>query len=112
MRNKRKLIVAMLMSLATSILLLPSRAYAQSGEVIQIGSIDNLLWSIVKTIQYYTLPVMAIVIAFFGFKLMTSGDDTSSKENSKSWIIKILIGGVVIFGAATIANVIKGAVGG
>jgi hypothetical protein len=92
-------------------LMLPSKVLAQ-GQVMQFGNLDSLLWSIVKTIQYYTLPVMAIVLAFFGIKMMTSGDDTSAKDSAKSWFTKILIGGLIVFGATTLANVIKGAVGG
>jgi len=84
----------------------------QNGSAIQFGTIDNLLWSIIATIQSYTLPIMAITIALLGVKLVTSGEDTATKESIKGWITKILIGGVLIFGASTIASVIKSAVGG
>jgi hypothetical protein len=83
-----------------------------AGSVITFSSLDNLLWSIVATIQYYTLPVMAIALVLLGIKLVASGDDTASKDTVKQWMIKILIGGVIIFGAATIAGLIKTAVGG
>lgn len=82
------------------------------GEVIAFTNLDNLLWSIIKTIQYYTLPVMTIALVFLGIKLVSSGDDTATKDVVKSWMIKILIGGVIIFGAAVIAGLIKTAVGG
>lgn len=89
----------------------PIKAYAQ-GTVIAFSNLDNLLWSIIATIQYYTLPVMTIALVFLGIKLVASGDDTASKDIVKSWMLKILIGGVLIFGAAIIAGLIKTAVGG
>jgi len=83
-------------------------AEAQSeGEVIKVEKIDAFLWSIIKTIQWYTLPLMAIALVGIGLKLVLSGDDNSSKEQAKSWLIRILIGGTLIFGAATIAGVLK-----
>jgi hypothetical protein len=72
----------------------PSKVLAQ-GNVIVVGSIDELLWSIVKTIQYYSLPVMALTLAGLGIKLVSSGDDTQVKNVVKSWMIKILAGGVM-----------------
>lgn len=89
-----------------------ARFVRAEGSVIAFPSLDNLLWSIVKTIQYYTLPVMAIAIVLLGIKLVASSDDTGTKDVVKSWMIKILIGGVIIFGATVIAGLIKTAVGG
>lgn len=92
-------------------LLLPLQVKAQ-GTVIAFSNLDNLLWSVIVTIQYYTLPIMTIALVFLGIKLVASGDDTASKDIVKSWMLKILVGGVLIFGAAVIAGLIKTAVGG
>lgn len=83
--------------------------HAEGGEVIQVGGLENLLWSIVKTIQFYTLPVMAIALAFLGIKLVTSGDDAHAKSEIKNWMGKIVIGAFIVFGATTIATLLKGA---
>ncbi len=88
---------------------LPVRA---EGQAISFPNLDNLLWSIVATIQYYTLPLMAIGLVLLGIKLVASGDDTATKDVVKSWMVKILIGGVFIFGASMISGLIKTAVGG
>ncbi len=90
----------------------PTLVNAQEGKAITIGSIDELLWSVVKTIQYYSLPMMAIALVGLGAKLITSGDDNQTKQAVKSWMIKVLSGGLIIFGASSIANVLKSAVGG
>lgn len=82
------------------------------GTVIAFSNLDNLLWSVIKTIQYYTLPIMTIALVFLGIKLVASGEDTATKDVVKNWMTKILIGGVLIFGAAVIAGLIKTAVGG
>ena len=94
------------------IFIFKSSAFAQDGRVITIGSIDDLLWSIVKTIQYYSLPLMAIALVGLGVRLISSGDDSQTKQVVKNWMIKVLTGGVVIFSAATIAGVLKSVVGG
>ncbi len=112
MKKSKKIVASALTALA----MFPmgaSKVFAQSqGQAIQFGNLDNLLWSIVKTVQYYTLPLMAIALVLLGVKLLTSGDDTGAKDSIKSWIIKILIGGIVIFGAASLATLLKSAVGG
>ena len=88
-------------------------AFAQStgGKVIHIGSLDTLLWSIVSTIQWYTLPILAIALAFYGIRLVASGDDIQGKSDIKGMMFKILIGGFIVFSAATIAQVIKTTLG-
>ena len=83
-----------------------------SAQPIQFNNLDNLLWGIVKTLQWYSLPVMAIAIATLGIFLVMSGDDTDRKSRLKGWITNILIGGMLVFGASTIAEVVKKFVGG
>ncbi|PIS15709.1 hypothetical protein COT62_02225 [Candidatus Roizmanbacteria bacterium CG09_land_8_20_14_0_10_41_9] len=83
-----------------------------SAQPLQFTNLDQLLWGIVKTLQWYSLPIMAIAIATLGVFLVTSGDDTDRKARLKGWIINILIGGLLIFGAATLAGIIGKFVGG
>jgi type IV secretory pathway VirB2 component (pilin) len=92
-------------------LMLPSKAYAQ-GTVIKFDNLDNLLWSIVKTVQYYTLPILAIALAFLGIRYATSTDEGAGKKQIEKQAIAIGIGALLVFGAATIAQIIKSAVGG
>ena len=83
-----------------------------TAQPLQFTSLDQLLWGIVKTLQWYSLPIMAIAIATLGVFLVMSGDDTDRKSRLKGWIMNILVGGLLIFGAATLANIIKQFVGG
>ncbi len=83
-----------------------------SAQPIQFQNLDQLLWGIVKTLQYFSLPVMAISIAALGVALIASGDDTERKSRIKGWIINILLGGLMVFGAASIATIVKHFVGG
>lgn len=82
------------------------------GTPIQFAGLDNLLWGIVATLQWYSLPAMAISVAGIGIALIMSGDDIDRKSRLKQWIFNILVGGLLVFGAATIANVLKGFLGG
>ena len=55
---------------------------------------------------------MALSIAMLGIFLVMSGDDTDRKSRLKGWIFNILIGGLLVFGAASIASILKTFVGG
>ena len=78
------------------------------GTVMKFGGLDNLLWGIVATIQYYSLPVMAISAVGIGLAMIMSGDDTERKGRLKTWLINICIGGTLVFGATALATMLKG----
>lgn len=82
------------------------------GTPIQFSGLDALLWGVVATLQYYSLPIMALSIAGIGVGLIASGDDIERKSRLRHWIFNILIGGLLIFSSATIATVLKGFLGG
>lgn len=82
------------------------------GTPIQFAGLDALLWGIVATLVYYSLPVMALSIAGIGVAMIMSGDDIDRKARLKSWIFNILVGGLLVFGSSTIATVLKGFLGG
>lgn len=82
------------------------------GTPIQFAALDQLLWGLVATMQFYSLPVMALSIAGIGVALVGSGDDIERKSRLKHWLFNILIGGLLVFGSATLANVLKTFVGG
>lgn len=83
-----------------------------SAQPILFQSLDALLWGVVKTLQYYSLPVMALSIAILGVALIASGDDTERKSKLRGWIFNILIGGLLVFGATTLASILKQFLGG
>ena len=82
------------------------------GTPIQFPALDQLLWGVVATLQFYSLPVMALSIAGIGVALVASGDDIERKARLRHWIFNILIGGLLVFGSTTIANVLKTFLGG
>jgi len=82
------------------------------GTAIQFTSLTTLLWGLVATIQFYSLPVMALSIAGIGIALVSSGDDIDRKSRLKHWIFNILIGGLLVFGSTTIATTLKSFLGG
>ncbi len=82
------------------------------GTPIQFPGLDTLLWGVVATLQYYSLPTMAISIAVIGVGLVMSGDDVDRKSRLRHWIFNILMGGLLVFGASSIANILKGFLGG
>ena len=84
----------------------------QNAQPIIFPSLDALLWGVVATLQYYTLPIMALSVAILGVFLIASSDDTDRKAKLRSWIFNILIGGVLVFGASTLATILKAFFGG
>lgn len=106
MKNKTKLLSAI-----GSVFLLTTqnRAYAagiESGQTIVFDSLDKLLRSIILSVQYYTLPIMAIALILLGIKLLTSIYNKRTVVLIKSWLIKIFIIGVIIFSTSTIVTLI------
>ena len=83
-------------------------AQSSGAQVIKVGGVDNLLASILKTIQFYFPFVAAVVIAVLGFKLATSGDDSSTKAEAKRNLIAVALGSVLIYGATFIATSLTG----
>ena len=59
------------------------------GTAIQFASLTSLLWGLVATIKFYSLPVMALSIAGIGVALVASGDDIERKARLKHWIFNI-----------------------
>lgn len=82
------------------------------GTPIQFPGLEALLWGIVATLVYYSLPVMALSIAGIGVAMIMSGDDIDRKSRLKTWIFNILIGGLLVFGSSTLATILKGFLGG
>ena len=78
------------------------------AKLIRFGSIEDLLYSVIKTIMYLTAPLTALSLAFLGVKLMLSGDDDKTKGQVKGWMIKILIGSAIVFGSTFIATRLQG----
>ena len=89
-----------------------SLAKSMPGTAIQFAGLDTLLWGVVATIEYYTLPAMALSIAGIGIGLIMSGDDIERKSRLKHWVMNILVGGLLVFGASALATVLKGFFGG
>ena len=83
-----------------------------TAQAIQFQNLDQLLWGVVKTLQYSSLPVMALSIAVLGVALIASGDDIERKSRLRGWIFNVLIGGLLVFGAVSIASILKQFIGG
>lgn len=82
------------------------------GTPIQFPALDTLLWGVVATLQFYSLPLMALSVAGIGVALVMSGDDIERKSRLRGWIFNILIGGLLVFGSTAIATVLKTFLGG
>lgn len=93
-------------NLAIAYLLMSTSVFAQEGQGFDTGNIEDILWKVVYTIQALAIPITGIALAAVGIGIMTSGEDEGRKSQLKSIGTKILIGGVLIFGATTLARLI------
>ncbi len=97
---RTEIVESILCSIVTFILPLPCKStlhFFMQGTAIQFPGLDALLWGIVATLQYYSLPAMALSIAAIGIALVMSGDDVDRKGRLKHWIFNILIWRIVCF---------------
>lgn len=74
------------------------------------------IFALIKNVMDYLflgfiLPVSAILFAYAGFELVTSGGDTEKKSKAKSIFINVLIGLVVSLGAFLIVKTVLNIVG-
>lgn len=90
-----------------SYLTMYSSVSAQNVGHFEVGSIEDLLWKVVGTIQLLAVPIIAIALAAVGIGIMTSGEDDGRKSQLKGIGTKILIGGLLIFSAVTLAKLIR-----
>lgn len=105
---KRKLVqVGVTTFSACLVVLLHTTAVHAQGTAFEVGGIENILWSVVKTIQKLAVPITAIALVAVGIGIVTSGEDDARKTDLKKIGGRILIGGVLVFGAATLAELIK-----
>ncbi|MEK7060350.1 MAG: hypothetical protein AAB970_01900, partial [Patescibacteria group bacterium] len=57
-------------------------------------------------IKYLAVPIAAIMFAYAGFELVTSGGETSKREKAKKIFINVAIGLIFVAGAFVIIKTI------
>lgn len=78
----------------------------QSAQPLDISSVLNLGWSLVKTGQMGYTVVAAGALLALGFALAFSGDNTGRKMWIMGIMGSIVLGGVFVWGAPWLAGLI------
>jgi 2-phospho-L-lactate guanylyltransferase (CobY/MobA/RfbA family) len=73
---------------------------------MKFDKIDDLLGTIILTLQFFSLGIATIFIVLNGIKIMTSSDSHRALEEAKSGMFKVFIGCAVVFLAATATSLI------
>lgn len=68
-----------------------------------------LLKDVINFLIIIALPISAIVFAFGGFKILTSGENAGARSEAKRMMGKVAIGLVLMLSAGLIVNTIIGA---
>ena len=99
------------------ILLLASMPLASAVEFNQSisdqdkATFDQILSPVMKIynlVKYAATVVAVIILLFAGVNYMTSGDDPKKREQSKSMVMYVVIGLIVIWAAPLVVNFIVG----
>ena len=94
-------------SMYTGALMLPACVFA-TGEADP--SLSNKLYDIADSIlgqaQSILLPILAVMIIFYGFKIFTASD-AKSVEEAKRNAIRCIIGAIIVAFAPSVFKVIK-----
>lgn len=75
-----------------------------------INSVEGLLTVLLDILVIIATPIVVIFIILAGFKYVTAQGDTTKLEEAKRALIYSIIGGVLIIGAAAIAEIIRGTI--
>lgn len=112
---KRKFTQCLLVALATLYPIL-SRAQAPiwsgnrcEGDTCTWAHLMGLLRDVINFLIIIALPISAIVFAFGGFKILTSGENAGARSEAKRMMGKVAIGLVLMLSAGLIVNTIIGA---
>ena len=75
------------------------------------ATFDQILSPVMKIynlVKYAATVVAVIILLFAGVNYMTSGDDPKKREQSKSMVMYVVIGLIVIWAAPLVVNFIVG----
>lgn len=72
----------------------------------KFDKIDDLIGTVILTLQFFSLGIATIFIVLNGIKIMTSSDSHRALEEAKSGMFKVFIGCAVVFLAATVTSLI------
>lgn len=77
-----------------------------SATRFKFDKIDDLIGTVILTLQFFSLGIATIFIVLNGIKIMTSSDSHRALEEAKSGMFKVFIGCAVVFLAATVTSLI------
>ncbi len=78
---------------------------------LKVDSIEGFLIAIIDIILIFALPIVILFIMYAGFLYVTARGDTSKISTAHTALTWAIIGGVIVFGAKLIIELIKGTVG-
>ena len=70
------------------------------------GAVGSKLLELYQSILGIVTPIAVLAIVFCGIRLVMASDPQSTKQ-AKSWLITILVGMFIAYGANAIANYMK-----
>ncbi|MCA9364124.1 hypothetical protein KC727_02805 [Candidatus Kaiserbacteria bacterium] len=77
-----------------------------------IDSVEGFFVEIINIILVFARPIVVLFIMYAGFLYVTAQGDTTKLTTARNALLWSVIGGVVVFGATVIMEVIRGTVEG
>ncbi len=81
------------------------------GDECGFANFISLLQDAISFLIVLAIPISAIVFAYGGFEIMTSGDNAGKRTKAKRMMMKVAIGLVVMLAAGLIVNTILSGLG-
>lgn len=101
--KKRNLMLA-----NVAVMAMPLVTFAEGEEFA--GKLLTLANTIQQTATKIVLPILAILIVIFGFRILMGGD-AKTMEEAKRNLIRCIIGGLIVLFAPTILNILANLLG-
>ena len=95
-----------------SVAALPTLALAQAPTVtfanpLAANSIQGLLVSLLEVVIVIAVPIIVLFIIYAGFMYVTARGNPTKIQNATRALTYALIGGILIIGAAAIAQIVR-----
>jgi hypothetical protein len=74
---------------------------------VKVGSIQELLQTILEIVIIIATPIVVLFIIYAGFKYVTARGNAAQVQEATQALTYAVIGGVLIIGAVAIAEIIK-----
>lgn len=98
-------------ALVLSVLYAPRAVFAQGMTLtnpLKSKNIETFLLNIIDILLVFALPLVILYIMYAGYLFVTAQGNATKVTEARSALLWAVVGGVIVFGAKIIVEVVKG----